>query len=146
MQEVAEADLKKATKELVKELVEEGAEKATKELAEKAAKETGEKAGKLAVVKTAKKPLLVKKEAYKFADEVTDILRKKFPTPSKEPWPVHNYSEIDAYNKALKDGANPKKLEMHTVKIDKKTGTISDYGRCENCRTTTKDIDIVTSE
>ena len=82
----------------------------------------------------------------KNADEVVESLSKKLPATSKEPWDVINCSEVDAYNKALKDGANPRNLEMHTVKIDKKTGSISDFERCKNCKVTTKDIRHITSE
>ena len=62
------------------------------------------------------------------------------PKESLEKWNVHNCSECDALNKALNNGADVKNLELHTVKIDKKTGQISDFAPCKNCQITTKDV------
>jgi hypothetical protein len=55
-------------------------------------------------------------------------------------WDVSNCAECDALNQALNDGADIKNLEMHTVKIDKKTGAVTDFERCDNCKLTTKDV------
>ena len=63
------------------------------------------------------------------------------PEKSLEKWDnVLNCSECDALNKALKDGAKLENLEMHTVKIDKSSKTITDFERCQNCKVTTKDV------
>lgn len=73
-------------------------------------------------------------------DEVHPDLKKLMPKESLEKWSVTNCSECDALNQALKDGANIKDLEMHTLKIEKKTGTFTDFEKCENCKVTTKDV------
>lgn len=62
------------------------------------------------------------------------------PKESLEKWTVTNCAECDALNKAIKNGAKVENLEQHSVKIDAKTGAISDIERCENCKITTKDI------
>ena len=64
----------------------------------------------------------------------------RLPEESMEEWSTHNCAEVDALNKAIKDGANPEDLVQHTVKLDKQTGEIADYSRCKNCQVTTHDI------
>ena len=76
----------------------------------------------------------------KSVEDINPDLKKLLPKESLEKWSVTNCAECDALNQALKNGADIKDLEMHTVKIDKKTGVITDFERCENCKITTKDI------
>lgn len=73
-------------------------------------------------------------------DQLNPKLQKLLPKESLEKWDVTNCSECDAVNKALNNGANVSDLEMHTVKIDAKTGKIENFERCNNCKITTKDI------
>jgi hypothetical protein len=68
-----------------------------------------------------------------------------FPEKSLENWSIANCAECDALNKALKDGVKLEK-DMHTVKINRKTGKITDFKRCENCKVTTKEVKKVTSD
>ena len=72
--------------------------------------------------------------------EINPELKKLFPTESLEKWTLENYSECDALNKALNAGASPKNLEMHTLKIEKSTGTTANFPRCSNCEVTTQQI------
>jgi RHS repeat-associated protein len=67
-------------------------------------------------------------------------LKDMLPEESLEAWKVHNCAECDALNKALNAGSRVEDLEMHTVKIDRTTGKIEDFPRCENCKITTKGI------
>jgi hypothetical protein len=76
----------------------------------------------------------------KSLDEVHPGLRELLPEKSLEKWPVTNCAECDALNKALHDGAELGNLEMHTMKIDKKTGKATNFEKCNNCKITTKDI------
>jgi hypothetical protein len=76
----------------------------------------------------------------KSVEELEPQLKEMVPKQSLEKWSVTNCAECDAINSALKNGAKTENLEMHTVKIDKKTGTISDFERCQNCKVTTKDV------
>ena len=64
----------------------------------------------------------------------------RLPAESLEEWTTHNCAEVDALNKAIKDGAKPENLVQHTVKIERQTGEITDYARCKNCQITTHDI------
>ena len=73
-------------------------------------------------------------------------LKNALPKESLEKWSPENCAEVDAFDKALKDGARTENLEMHTMRIDKKTGAISDYDRCLNCKVTTSEIPTVTSD
>lgn len=82
-------------------------------------------------------------------DDIGQLDKKvldNLPSPSREKWPVENCAEVDAYNQAIKAGVDPKNMEMHTVKIDARTRRVTDYGRCENCKITTKDVGSVTSD
>ena len=69
-------------------------------------------------------------------------VRKRMPAKSREKWDVNNCAEVDAYNKAIKDGANPRNLQMHTVET--KTGAPAP--RCKNCQQTTAAVGRVSSD
>jgi hypothetical protein len=81
----------------------------------------------------------------KSPEELDPRVRDRLPSESQLPegqdWPTYNCAEVDALNQAVKDGANPKDLVQHTVGIDKKTGKITDFERCANCKVTTKGIE-----
>lgn len=72
--------------------------------------------------------------------QISPRLKLLLPKESLEKWPVLNCSECDAFNKALKSGADVNDLEMHTLKLDKKTGAYTNFERCQNCKVTTKDV------
>jgi RHS repeat-associated protein len=76
----------------------------------------------------------------KSIEELEPTLKEMIPKESLEKWIVTNCAECDALNSALKGGAKVEDLEMHTLKIDKKTGTVSDFERCQNCKVTTKNV------
>lgn len=96
-----------------------------------------------------KKTGKIYKGTSKGIDDITKLdknVADKLPKPIKEKWPAENCAEVDAYNKAIKDGVNPKDMEMHIVSIDKKSRSYKDFERCENCKVTTKDVGFVTSD
>ena len=79
-------------------------------------------------------------------DNLDKNVINRLPKPSNEKWPAENCAEVDAYNKAIKDGVNPNNMEMHTVSIDTKERKYIDFKRCKNCIITTKDVGSVTSD
>ncbi|MDE9557575.1 hypothetical protein KKJ06_19650 [Xenorhabdus bovienii] len=60
------------------------------------------------------------------------------PLKSLEPWSVNNCGEIDAVNKALKNGFSLHDLEMATVR----TGDGNAFPKCKNCIYTFKRLGI----
>ena len=55
---------------------------------------------------------------------------------SQEKWAKDNCSEIDALDKARRDGAKDKNLVMHTKQIDNN----KDRNKCKNCQHSNGDI------
>lgn len=72
-------------------------------------------------------------------EDIVPELKNKFPAESQEVHPPDNCAEVDAANEAMKDGARYKDLEIETVKIDKRTGEVTDFEPCENCKVTFED-------
>ncbi len=70
----------------------------------------------------------------KKTDKINSKLKELFPEKSLEKWDVSNCAECDALNKALNDGAKVSDLEMHTLKIEKKTDSYTDFERCKTVR------------
>lgn len=67
-------------------------------------------------------------------------LQSLLPQESLEAWETHNCAECDALNNALNAGAKVEDLEMHTLKLNRKTGKLENFPRCNNCKITTKDV------
>ena len=73
-------------------------------------------------------------------ENINQTLVDKMNHGSKEKWPIENCSECGALNKALNAGSEWENLEMHTLRLDKKTSEVSNFPKCENCKVTTKGI------
>lgn len=71
---------------------------------------------------------------------VNEQLKKLLPKESLKEWSTTNCAECEALNNALNAGAKLENMEMHTLQIDKKTGTYIEVNKCANCEITTKDI------
>ncbi len=69
-------------------------------------------------------------------------LSVSLPSPSIEPWAPNNCAEVDAVNKALKDGSNRRDLEMATVR----TRSGEAFPCCRNCQVTFKYDKVLTGK
>ncbi|MDZ4822269.1 MAG: RHS repeat-associated core domain-containing protein [Flavobacteriales bacterium] len=73
-------------------------------------------------------------------------LEQRMPKESLERHSPDNCAEVDAANEALKDGAKIEDLEIHTVKIEKNTGVVSDFEPCNNCQQTFEGVEMTSKK
>ena len=128
-------------------LAREEAYKAAEELVRTSSKNKRPVAVTAIVDKRTGKVYIGKNGRIKSPDDLDPIVRDRLPKTSQLPegktWSTHNCAEVDALDQAIRDGANPKDLDMHTVRISTdKSGVVKyeDFERCENCKVTTHDI------
>jgi hypothetical protein len=75
-------------------------------------------------------------------ENISGKLGVSMPSPSLEPWATSNCAEIDAANKALKDGSSIVDLDLATVYT--KTG--EPMPCCRNCSKTFQNYKVLTGK